>query len=97
MSDSNLKAHLFVCTNQKPNGECCGAKGGAELRAKVKDLSKKHPEWKGQVRINASGCLGKCEEGIVAVLYPQSQWFTSLNSNDEDVLASAVDAALKPK
>lgn len=96
MADRNLKAHLFVCTNEK-KGESCGAKGGAKLRARVKDLSKEHPDWKGQVRINSSGCLGRCEEGIVAVLYPQGRWFSELDAKDEDVLIEAVDEAIKSK
>ena len=89
--DKKLTAHLFVCTNEK-KGECCGEKGGAQLRARVKELSKEHPEWKGQVRINSSGCLGRCEEGIVAVLYPQGKWFSGLDRKDEDVLIDAVKA-----
>lgn len=96
MPDKSLKAHLFVCTNEK-KGESCGEKGGAKLRARVKDLSKEHPEWKGQVRINSSGCLGRCEEGIVAVCYPQGKWFTGLEAKDEDVLIEAVSQAIKGK
>jgi (2Fe-2S) ferredoxin len=96
MADKNLKAHLFVCTNEK-KGECCGEKGGAKLRARIKELSKEHPEWKGQVRINAAGCLGRCEEGIVAVLYPEGKWFTGLDVKDEDLLINAVKNSLDGK
>jgi (2Fe-2S) ferredoxin len=95
--DLSLRAHLFVCTNQKANGSCCGAKGGAELRAAVKELSKARPEWKGKVRINSAGCLGHCEEGIAAVIYPQGKWFTNLKSSDSQLLIDAVDEALKSK
>lgn len=91
------KAHLFICTAKKANGECCGAKGSEDLRAKVKSLAKNHPEWKGQVRVNTAGCLDRCEEGITAVLYPQGKWFTHLESNDEQVLLNAIDEALKGK
>lgn len=96
MVGKNLKAHVFVCTNEK-KGESCGEKGGAKLRSRVKDLSKEHPEWKGQVRINSSGCLGRCEEGIVAVVYPQGKWLTGLESKDENVLIEAVKDALAGK
>lgn len=96
MADKNLKAHLFVCTNEK-KGSYCGDKGGAKLRSRVKDRSKENPDWKGQVRINSSGCLGRCEDGIVAVLYPSNQWFTNLDSKDDDVLVEAVSNALKDK
>ena len=26
-------------------------------------------------RISTSGCMGRCEEGPVAVLYPEEKWF----------------------
>lgn len=96
MSEKNLKAHLFVCTNEK-KGLYCGERGGAKLRSRVKDLSKEHPEWKGRVRVNSSGCLGRCEDGIVAVLYPQGQWFTNLDAKDDAVLIEAVANAIKSK
>lgn len=95
MSNKKLKAHLFVCTNEK--GESCGQKGSAKLRSRVKELAKENSDWKGQVRVNSSGCLGRCKEGIVAVLYPEAQWFTELGAKDEDVLIDAVRKALEGK
>ncbi len=74
-----LEAHLFVCTNRKERGECCAAKGGAELRDELKRLTAQRPEWKGRVRVNAAGCLGHCEDGVAAVLYPRGEWFTKLS------------------
>jgi hypothetical protein len=47
------------------------------LRAELKRFAKEQG-WGARVRVNASGCLGRCEEGIAAVLYPQSEWFTEL-------------------
>jgi predicted metal-binding protein len=90
----NYDVHVFVCTNQKDTGECCGAKGGAELRSKVKDICKKNG-WKG-VRINASGCLGHCELGITAVVYPAGDCLVELDSTDSQTLVGAVEAQLLP-
>lgn len=99
MSDSNnLEAHLFVCTNQRESGESCGQKGGAELRDQLKAMCKeKSRGWKGRVRVNAAGCLGRCEEGIVAVLYPQSKWFTRLDKKSEFVVMKALSDVLDRK
>lgn len=97
MPDLRLDAHLFVCTNTKQNGASCGAKGSAELRDQLKEwAAKDHPEWRGRVRVNASGCLGQCARGIAAVLYPQGKWMTGLVKDDgaqlQRILAEAVDA-----
>ncbi|MBX9765858.1 MAG: (2Fe-2S) ferredoxin domain-containing protein [Bdellovibrionales bacterium] len=87
--------HVFVCTNQKDKGESCGAKGGADLRSEVKASCKKNG-WEG-VRINAAGCLGHCEMGIAAVVYPAGDWFVGLGSKDTQTLVSAVEAQLIPQ
>lgn len=72
-SPPRYKAHLFVCTHSRETGESCGPKGGGTLR----DSIKRNCKGAG-VRINASGCLGHCERGITAVLYPQGKWFFGL-------------------
>ena len=50
---------------------------------------------KGRVRVNQSGCLDRCEQGIAAVLYPQAEWFTDLKANDSETLVKALERALE--
>ena len=74
-------AHLFICTNRKPDGKpSCAPKGAENLRDRVKaaaaKLSEQSPGRK--IRVNASGCLGQCTQGIAAVCYPKGQWLTEL-------------------
>lgn len=42
------------------------------------------------VRVNASGCLGHCEEGITAVMYPQGEWKLNLTPSDTETLVDWV-------
>ncbi len=93
-ADKKLDAHLFICTNKKDGKECCANKDAGALRDALKTISKEKKEWMGRVRINNSGCLGHCENGIAAVLYPEGKWFTNLTKDDVKILESAVDAAL---
>ena len=92
-----FKAHLFICTHQRANGESCGAQGAELLRDAVKKIHKSHPEWGKQVRINGSGCLDRCEKGIATVIYPQGEWNCDLPSTSEsaDFLAMRVAQAVK--
>lgn len=92
-----LDVHLFVCTNRKERGDCCAARGGGELRDAAKTLAAQTPEWKGRVRVNASGCLGHCERGIAAVVYPQARWFTELSSTDAPRLVEAIREAIEER
>ncbi len=93
--DKKLDAHLFICTNLRDKGESCGQKGSSDLRDRLKKISKDpDKKWRGHVRINNAGCLGHCEEGIVAVLYPEGKWFTGLKSDDVTPLERAVQHAV---
>ena len=97
MSDGhNLEAHLFICTNDKHGkSESCAARGSLELREAVKKLCQDESRgWHGRVRVNASGCLGRCKDGIAAVMYPQTQWFEHLKKDDVQVLESALKKVL---
>ncbi len=38
----------------------------------------------GKVRINKSGCLDRCEEGPVMVIYPEAVWYTYVDEHDID-------------
>lgn len=91
-----IHTHLFVCTNDKgPGKQSCGAKNAGELRTNLKSICRE--KNLSGVRINAAGCLGKCELGIAAVLYPEGQWFDSLKPQDTLVLLEAVEASAHQK
>lgn len=87
-SPQHLKLHVFVCTNKKANGECCADKGSQKLRDELKARMAQLPESQNKIRINASGCLGKCEEGIAIAIYPEGQWLTNVQTTDLDEIES---------
>ncbi len=76
--------HVLVCTNEKSKGESCGPKGGQALLDHLKSWLKSS-EQKGKVRINKSGCLGRCESGIACVAYPKGEWI--IEATPEDAVA----------
>jgi len=78
--------HIFFCLNQRENGEACCADKGAEaafnhMKARVKELGL---NGEGKVRVNRSGCLDRCGEGPLMVIYPQAIWYTFVDSGDID-------------
>ena len=78
--------HLFVCTNRRQDGsQCCADLGAAEARAYLKKRCKELGiHGKGKVRINNAGCMDRCEEGPVLVVYPQGTWYTWVDREDLD-------------
>jgi (2Fe-2S) ferredoxin len=83
---SHYSHHVFFCCNQRTNGEkCCNDAGASDVRdyakKKVKELGL---SGEGKVRINMAGCLDRCEEGPVIVVYPEETWYTYVDKEDVD-------------
>lgn len=83
---SHFKHHVFFCTNQRANGEaCCNDHGANDMRAYAKDRVKAlGDQIPGKVRINSAGCLDRCEQGPVMVIYPEAVWYTYVDRDDVD-------------
>ena len=83
---SYYERHVFFCCNQRQNGEtCCNDRGASEMRAYAKDRVRELGlKGKGKVRINQSGCLDRCDEGPVIVVYPEAVWYTYVDKADID-------------
>lgn len=86
------ECHVFVCTNKKEGKACCADKGAAKLKDELKAWARE--KYGNRVRINNSGCLHFCAQGIVSVIYPQAEWHLNLTSTDIDVLKNAISEKL---
>ena len=78
--------HMFFCTNQRSDGSRCCEDAGASVvrdyaKQRVKELGLNKA---GGVRINNAGCLGLCEKGPVAVVYPEGIWYSYSDRSDID-------------
>ena len=78
--------HVFFCTNRREDGsQCCEQCGASEMRAYTKERVKSLGlAGKGGVRINTAGCLDRCSEGPVIVVYPEEVWYTYVDQEDLD-------------
>lgn len=78
--------HVFFCTNQRDNGrKCCGDANARALRDYAKDRTKALKLAKpGGVRINIAGCLNRCAEGPIIVVYPEEVWYRYNDQADID-------------
>lgn len=79
------RCHVFCCLNVRPAGHprgCCSAKGSVKLRDYMKARAKEL--GLSDVRVNASGCLDRCELGPTVVIYPEAVWYTCPTRADVD-------------
>lgn len=83
---SYYKYHVFFCTNRRDDGRpCCENHDAQAMRdyAKAK-IKERGLAGKGKVRINNAGCLDRCDEGPVLVVYPEGVWYTYVDPEDID-------------
>jgi len=86
---SYYQYHVFFCTNLRTDGRACCQDADAQ---DMRDYAKKRSKalglaGKGGVRINNAGCLDRCNEGPVVVVYPQGVWYTYVDKEDiEEIL-----------
>jgi (2Fe-2S) ferredoxin len=86
---SYYRYHVFVCTNQREDGsQCCNQCAATEMRDFLKRRTKELGlTGRGGVRVNTAGCLDRCAEGPVIVVYPEATWYTYVDSEDlEEIL-----------
>jgi len=87
MSDKNYyQHHVFFCLNVREDGSnCCTDHGATQafeyMKAQVKKLNM---NGKGKVRVNRAGCLDRCAQGPMMVIYPQAVWYTFIDQTDID-------------
>lgn len=70
------RCHVFCCVNERPEAHprgSCSRRGSVRLRNYMKARAKEL--GLDDVRINASGCLDRCELGPTMVIYPEGVWY----------------------
>lgn len=83
---SYYKYHVFFCTNRRDDGSaCCQDHDADAVREYAKERIKAQGlAGRGGVRINKAGCLDRCGEGPVMVIYPEETWYTYVDQEDVD-------------
>lgn len=81
---SFYQRHAFICANQAsddvPSCQDHNAMGMVKYaKNRLKELGLFGP---GKVRLNKSGCMGRCGQGPVLVVYPDEAWYTYVDESD---------------
>jgi (2Fe-2S) ferredoxin/predicted O-methyltransferase YrrM len=77
-----FRFHLFVCTQQKPEGvPSCPANGSiALLNALDREIQARG--LNNDVQLTTCGCMGLCDEGPVMIVYPEGVWYRRVQASD---------------
>ena len=85
--------HIFFCVNDRgPEADrpSCNRCGSQQMRDYAKGRIKQLGlAGQGKVRVNQAGCLDRCEEGPVCVVYPEGTWYTYIDEHDIDEIVES--------
>lgn len=83
---SHYQHHVFFCLNRREDGGACCCDHGAEAMFEYakKQANKLGLHGEGKSRINRAGCMDRCNEGPVLVVYPEGIWYTYIDQADID-------------
>ncbi|MEZ5728364.1 MAG: (2Fe-2S) ferredoxin domain-containing protein [Burkholderiaceae bacterium] len=84
---SYYQRHIFFCVNEREDDDrpCCAHAGAADMQARAKARAKSLGLLgEGKIRVNKAGCLDRCEQGPVAVVYPEGIWYQYFDGADID-------------
>ena len=81
---SFYQRHAFICANQASDGsQSCQDHNALAMVKYAKDRLKELGLFgPGKVRLNKSGCMGRCAAGPVMVVYPEGVWYTYVDKDD---------------
>jgi (2Fe-2S) ferredoxin len=74
----SIERHIFLCADQS-EAKCCSEKEGHESWSFLKERLKELGLTKGEHVIyrTKANCLRVCEDGPIAVVYPDGVWYHS--------------------
>lgn len=82
----HFKHHIFFCLNERasddPRGDCSRHGSHAAQDYVKKRVSELGLTGEGKVRVNKAGCLERCENGPVCVVYPDNVWYQFVDQTD---------------
>jgi 3-hydroxy-5-methyl-1-naphthoate 3-O-methyltransferase len=84
-----FRFHLFVCTQQKPEGvPSCPASGSFAVLGALDHEIQARGLGK-DVQLTTCGCMGLCDEGPVMVVYPAGVWYRRVKAGDVSEIVGA--------
>jgi (2Fe-2S) ferredoxin/SAM-dependent methyltransferase len=84
-----FRIHVFVCTQQKPEGvTSCPASGSFAVLEKL-DQEIQARQLDRDAQLTTCGCMGLCDEGPIMVVYPAGVWYRRVKASDVAEIVSS--------
>ena len=90
-TEPGFETHVFICSHSRPDDAVrpsCGPRGSLEIMTELKRRVKSTGIE--SIRVQKSGCLDHCENGISCVIYPDSEWYSIESEQDLDLILKRI-------
>ncbi len=79
---SVVQRHIFICNAKKPEGiPDCTEKSGQDIMEAFKSaIYNRNKE--SEILVSGSSCLGICNFGPAAVVYPEGHWYSGIKIDE---------------
>ncbi len=88
-----FQANIFVCTHKRPDGHpkpCCADRGGPQLREELKGMVQERG-LDMKVKVISCGCIGACDQGPVAIQFPDKEIMMAITRDDLPTILDGLD------
>ncbi|HJM66760.1 MAG TPA: (2Fe-2S) ferredoxin domain-containing protein [Candidatus Thalassarchaeaceae archaeon] len=90
-TEPGFDMHVFVCghsrTDEAARPNCC-SQNSLELLSELKKRVRE--SGTSGIRVQKSGCLDFCENGISCVIYPMEEWYSLSGKGDLEPLLNRI-------
>lgn len=73
--------HIFVCINEREEGDCCGKRGSMEILYALREHINQNG-FVGRYNVTKTKCLGHCAFGPTIAIYPDGKIFCKVDMKD---------------
>ena len=77
--------HVFICTQQRPQGHPRGSCGADRDAFSVFAAFSMELDQRGlfnKVQVTSTGCMGPCNQGVSVLVYPEGVMYTGIKPED---------------
>ena len=89
----STQKEIFVCNFKREDGENCFDRGAKEITDDLKSWAKEN--YKNELKVFRSGCLGKCSQGVAILTYPEKDYLLDVRTDDIEEIKKGLKEALK--
>src|ERR1035437_4228745 len=77
-----FRHHIFVCTQEKPEGVTSCPNNGSLLVLQALEHELGSQGLDNEVQVSTCGCLGLCDDGPIMITYPEGVWYHKIKEED---------------